>query len=222
MLLRSLHYWKDVCAPWVGRGEQQQVSVHHRWQFTDAAGVKCFPFQWREFIGKIIFHPSTIHYLNLPPMLSFTHKYRISNGDINLSHTMAITSITVDVRLIIKIVINTMTISNFSFIVSTGHYYSSLNSLLLEQNQEEPPVLARILWAINKWICYGYDKSSSIFNVGTYDSYYKRNNTSDSLLLKYKWVFWIMGLVMETFVASGNWKCFSGRLQKHLKDEILA
>lgn len=60
--------------------------VHHRrWQFTDAAGVKCFPFQWCEFIGKIIFDPSTIHYLP-HSMLSFTHKYRISNGDINLQY----------------------------------------------------------------------------------------------------------------------------------------
>lgn len=56
--------------------------------FTDAAGVKCFPFQWCEFIGKIISRPSTIHYRILSHRtLSFTtHKYRISNGDINLPH----------------------------------------------------------------------------------------------------------------------------------------
>lgn len=59
----------------------------------------------------------------VPSMLSFTHKYRISNGNINLPHD----GYHLSLRLIIKIVINTMTISNFSHIVYDRNF-SLLNS----------------------------------------------------------------------------------------------
>lgn len=143
------------------------------------------------------------------PMLSVTHKYRIRSNDINLP---SLTASYLSVRLIIKIVINTMTINNFSSHPNRKlppflHFnlYSS-GVVWWEERTNIDGKTFSASFILNKMNFYGYDKSSSIFYEGIFslDTTKGRKQKQqkegrhlsliDCLPYKYKWVFRIMGL----------------------------